>query len=97
MALRSRVGRDRAYAPSIPELYNTLKRPYTRSGYYVRVTGTTAATALIEGLPCRLPRNLTAPRLGTGSATYLKSRSHQSGIAIHRWAIPVRVEPGQDL
>ncbi len=45
------LGETGAYAPSIPPVYNTLKELHPGRGYYVRVTGTTAATALIEGLP----------------------------------------------
>jgi len=44
------LGETGAYAPSIPDVYNTLKELHPGLGYYVRVTGTTAATALIEGL-----------------------------------------------
>ncbi|HOT93195.1 MAG TPA: CARDB domain-containing protein [Anaerolineae bacterium] len=44
------LGETGAFAPSIPAIYNTLKELHPALGYYVRVTGTTAATALIEGL-----------------------------------------------
>ncbi len=45
------LGEIGAYAPSIPDVYNTLKELNPGLGYYVRTTGTTVATALIEGLP----------------------------------------------
>jgi len=44
------LGETGAYAPSVPDVYNTLKELHPGQGYYVRITGPTAASALIEGL-----------------------------------------------
>ena len=50
------------YASSIPDVYNTLKHMHPGQGYYVRIAGATAATALIEGVsaPITTPLSLHA-------------------------------------
>ncbi len=44
------LGETGAYVPSLPDIYNTLKEMHPEQGYYVRLTGSTAVTALFEGV-----------------------------------------------
>ncbi len=44
------LGETGAYAPSVPDVFNTLKELHPGQGYYVRISDSTSASALIEGL-----------------------------------------------
>ena len=44
------LGEIGAYAPAVPDVFNTLKELHPGLGYYVRISGSTSASALIEGL-----------------------------------------------
>ncbi len=39
------------HVPSLPAVYNTLKELHSKQGYYLRLTGSTSANLLAEGLP----------------------------------------------
>ena len=44
------LGETGAYAPAVPDVFNTLKELHPGLGYYVRIPGSTSASVLIEGL-----------------------------------------------
>lgn len=44
------LGETGIYVPSLPDVYHTLKELHPGHGYYVRVPGSTAVTALFEGV-----------------------------------------------
>lgn len=56
------LGEKGAWVASLPTQHNTLRELLAGDGYYVRVSGTTSVSALIEGLPveCATPLPLHA-------------------------------------
>jgi len=45
------LGETGVYSPTLPDVYNTLKELHSKQGYYLRLTGSTSANLLVEGLP----------------------------------------------
>jgi hypothetical protein len=45
------LGETGVYVPSLPDVYNTLKELHSKQGYYLRLTGSTSANLLVDGLP----------------------------------------------
>lgn len=54
------LGENGIYVPSLPPEFNTLKELHSATGYYLRVTGTTSVSLLIEGIAqaCSEPKML---------------------------------------
>ena len=44
------LGETGVYVPDLPDVYNTLKELHTGESYYLRLTGSTSANLLVEGL-----------------------------------------------
>jgi len=44
------LGETGVYVPDLPDVYNTLRELHTGEGYYLRLTGSTSASLLVEGL-----------------------------------------------
>jgi len=45
------LGETGVYVPSLPDVYNTLKELHSKQGYYLRLTGSTSANLLVDGVP----------------------------------------------
>jgi hypothetical protein len=45
------LGETGVYSPTLPDVWNTLKELHSKQGYYLRLTGSTSANLLVEGLP----------------------------------------------
>jgi hypothetical protein len=45
------LGETGVYSPTLPDVYNTLKELHSKQGYYLRLTGSTSANLLVDGLP----------------------------------------------
>lgn len=56
------LGEYGIYVPTLPNEFNTLRELHTTNGYYIRVTGTTSVSLLVEGLAqdCSTPKQLHA-------------------------------------
>lgn len=56
------LGENGIYVPSLPPEFNTLKELHSATGYYLRVTGTTSVSLLVEGIAqaCSEPKELHA-------------------------------------
>jgi len=56
------LGENGVYVPSLPPEFNTLKELHSAIGYYLRVTGTTSVSLLVEGIAqaCSEPKELHA-------------------------------------
>ncbi len=56
------LGENGIYIPSLPDEFNTLNELHAANGYYIRVTGATSVSLLIEGLAqdCSAPKQLHA-------------------------------------
>ena len=54
------LGEHGIYVPSLPPEFNTLKELHSANGYYLRVTGTTSVSLLVEGIAqaCSEPKLL---------------------------------------
>lgn len=54
------LGENGVYIPSLPSEFNTLKELHSATGYYLRVTGTTSLSLLVEGIAqaCSEPKEL---------------------------------------
>lgn len=78
------LGENGIYVPTLPDEFNTLRELHTANGYYIRITGTTSVSLLVEGLAqdCSTPKQLHAgwnwigaPCVITETATALQSIS----------------------
>lgn len=56
------LSEDGVYVPSLPAEFNTLRELHSATGYYLRVTGTTSVSLLVEGIAqsCSEPKELHA-------------------------------------
>lgn len=56
------LGENGVYVPSLPAEFNTLQELHSATGYYLRVTGTTSVSLLVEGIAqaCSEPKELHA-------------------------------------
>lgn len=56
------LGENGIYVPTLPDEFNTLRELHTANGYYIRITGTTSVSLLVEGLAqdCSTPKQLHA-------------------------------------
>lgn len=56
------LGEYGIYVPTLPDEFNTLQELHAAIGYYVRVTGTTSVSLLVEGIShdCSTPKQLHA-------------------------------------
>ena len=54
------LGENGIYVPSLPPEFNTLKELHSATGYYLRLTGTTSVSLLVEGIAqaCSEPKLL---------------------------------------
>jgi hypothetical protein len=54
------LGENGIYVPSLPAEFNTLKELHSATGYYLRVTGSTSVSLLVEGIAqaCSEPKEL---------------------------------------
>jgi hypothetical protein len=69
------------YNPAIPQAYNTLRVLSGGVGYYVRLTGDTAAALLVEGAPLPVDTPLALVR-GWNMVGYLPERSMPVAAAL---------------
>lgn len=76
------LGENGVYVPTLAESFNTLREIHSATGYYLRVTGTTSVSLLVEGIAqdCSVPVQLHAgwnwigaPCAETPTATALQS------------------------
>lgn len=76
------LGEYGVYVPTLPDPFNTLREFHAATGYYLRVTGSTSVTLLVDGIsqPCSTPKSLHAgwnwigaPCAVTATATALES------------------------
>lgn len=56
------LGENGIYVPTLPDEFNTLRELHTANGYYIRITGTTSVSLLVEGIAqdCSTPKELHA-------------------------------------
>jgi len=56
------LGENGIYVPTLPAEFNTLYELHTTNGYYIRITGNTSVSLLVEGLAqdCSAPKQLHA-------------------------------------
>lgn len=56
------LGENGIYVPTLPDEFNTLRELHTANGYYIRITGTTSVSLLVEGIAqdCSTPKQLHA-------------------------------------
>jgi len=56
------LGEYGVYVPSLPDPFNTMRELHSATGYYLRVTGSTSVSLLVDGIaqPCTSPKQLHA-------------------------------------